>query len=110
VTKTYLDQGAYFPPGPMANELIAAGGGHAVTVASPAELRQAAPQVYLSEAGYGATPASLRSSPATKHLPAVEHNRVHTIPTWWVTTDGPSMAAAVANLAAVLHPGASAGQ
>ncbi len=103
--KVYLDQGAFVPPGPMASSLISAGGGDALTVTSAAELRRAAPTVYLSEALYGTPPAEVKSAPGTKHLPAAVSGHVYRIPTWWVTTDGPSMAQAVAKLAAVIHPG-----
>lgn len=108
--KTYLDQGAFVPPGPLASQLIAAAGGSAVTASSPGELKHAAPGVYLSEQGLGTPPREVRNQPETKDLPAAKRGRVVTIPPWWVSTDGPRLADAVRHLASVLHPQPGAGQ
>jgi iron complex transport system substrate-binding protein len=109
VAKVYLDQGAYVPPPLMAQSLIAAAHGDAVTVASPAELQHVAPDVWLSELGSGTPPKEVRTDPSTRNLPAVKTNRVRVIPPWWVETDGPRMPVAVAHLGAIFHPGATAG-
>ena len=108
--KAYLDQGAFVPPSVFASQLITAAGGSAITAATPGELRRAAPQVYLSEAGLGTPPHDVRTQADTKNLPASLRGRVHTIPVWWVTTDGPRMGQAVEHLAALLHPRAGTGQ
>jgi iron complex transport system substrate-binding protein len=108
--KTYLDQGYVYAPPAMATQLITAAGGSPVKVTSQAALRKAAPDVYLIQQGAEVTPKEVEHDPATRNLPAVKAKRVHVVPLWWVTTDGPSMAEAVKHLAQLIHPGARAGQ
>jgi ABC-type Fe3+-hydroxamate transport system substrate-binding protein len=108
--KTYLDQGAFVRPSALASQLIAAAGGTPVIASSPAELKQTAPSVYLSEQGRGTPPKDVRTQPETKDLPAARRGRVVTIPLWWVSNDGPRLADAVKHLASVLHPQPGSGQ
>ena len=112
--KVYLDLGYGFPspPSALARDLITAAGGTPISVSTNAALRKAAPDVYLIQSSGPATPTpkQVAHDPATRNLPAVKHHRVHVIPVLWVTTDGPSMAAAVKHLAQRIHPGAGAGR
>ena len=69
-----------------------------------AELTAAAPEVYLSVTGQGATLAELRRNRKLARLPAVQQKRVTEIPQATLYEDGPRVADALAVIARALHP------
>jgi vitamin B12 transport system substrate-binding protein len=113
----FVDRGDRFtipPDGIAASEIAAAGGRDAAADADPnapypaARLARAAPRFYLASAGT-TTLAQLRSSAATRHLPAVRAGRFHVVSPQSLTDTGPRVARTVRRLAAILHPGAVQG-
>jgi cobalamin transport system substrate-binding protein len=116
--RVFVDNGFFYtidPNGPAAQLLSIAGG---INVASDAEpgkpyplskLRAAAPQAYLAVAGRGTTLAGLRTSPATKHLPAVRSGRFLLIDATALTDHGPRVVATLRQIAHTLHPSAPLG-
>jgi cobalamin transport system substrate-binding protein len=113
----FVDRGDRFtiaPDGIAASEIAAAGGRDAAAGADPstpypaARLARTAPRVYLASAGT-TTLAQLRSSPATRRLPAVRAGRFHFVSPQSLTDTGPRVARTVRRLAAILHPGAVQG-
>jgi iron complex transport system substrate-binding protein len=112
--KTFVDVGLRYTiePGAMASDLIRlAQGVNVAAEANPsgpftiAELTAAAPEVYLSVAGQGATLADLRRSKKLARLPAVQQRHVTEIPQAMLYEDGPRVADALAEIAQALHPG-----
>ena len=75
--------------------------GHA---APPAELRAAAPQVYLAVAGSGVTLQGLRRSPATRDLPAVRHSGSPCFRTRCFMRSGPRVVDSLQAIAQAIHP------
>jgi len=111
--KTFVDVGLRYTiePGAMPSDLIRLAEGENVAAeADPsqqftvAELTAAAPEVYLSVTGQGATLAELKRSKRLAGLPAVLQGRVVEIPDATLYEDGPRVAAALAEIARALHP------
>jgi iron complex transport system substrate-binding protein len=112
--KTFVDVGLRYTiePGAMPSDLIRLAQGENVAVeANPsgpftiADLTAAAPEVYLSVAGQGATLTDLRRSKKLALLPAVQQHHVTEIPQATLYEDGPRVADALAEIARALHPG-----
>ena len=110
--KTFVDVGLRYTiePGAMPSDLIrlAQGENVAAEASGPltiADLTAAAPEVYLSVAGQGATLADLRRSKKLARLPAVQQRHVTQIPQATLYEDGPRVADALAEIARALHPG-----
>ena len=116
--RVFVDNGFFYtidPTGP-AGDLISLAGG--IDVAADAEpgkpyplskLREAKPQAYLAVAGRGTTLAGLRTSNATKRLPAVRSGRFLLIDATALTDRGPHVVATLRQIAHVLHPSAPLG-
>jgi iron complex transport system substrate-binding protein len=62
------------------------------------------PDVYLATSDTRVTLARLRSNPKTKGLRSVREGRVHILPVTLVTTAGPRVPEALAEIAHALHP------
>lgn len=75
-----------------------------------AQMATLAPDVYLSEQGQGATLSDLRKHKKTRTIPAVQDERVIQLPASVLNEDGPRVALALAQIAKVLHPDATAPQ
>jgi len=112
--KTFVDVGLRYTiePGAMPSDLIRLAQGENVAAeANPsgpftiADLTAAAPEVYLSVAGQGATLAELRRSKKLARLPAVQQRHVTQIPQARLYEDGPRVADALGEIARALHPG-----
>jgi iron complex transport system substrate-binding protein len=103
------------PNGIGAELLRLAGGVNAAPGASPhnpyplAQLRQAAPGVYLATRG-ATTLHALHQSKATRNLPAVRNRRFRVIPARLLTDTGPGIASSLTTLARILHPVLSVSQ
>ena len=109
----FVDEGFFFtidPTGTAAGLIALAGGANvaaAVTAGKPfplSRLRAAAPQVYLAFAGRGVTLAGLRTSKATRNLPAVRERHFALIDGAALSDTGPRVVAEVRDLAHLLHP------
>jgi iron complex transport system substrate-binding protein len=109
----FVDEGFFFtidPTGTAAGLIALAGGANvaaAVTAGRPfplSRLRAAAPQVYLAFAGRGVTLAGLRTSRATRNLPAVRERHFALIDGAALSDTGPRVVAEVRDLAHLLHP------
>jgi iron complex transport system substrate-binding protein len=109
----FVDEGFFFtiePTGTAAGLIALAGGANvaaAVTAGQPfplSRLRAAAPQVYLAFAGRGVTLAGLRTSKATRSLPAVRERHFALIDGAALSDTGPRVVAEVRDLAHLLHP------
>lgn len=114
----FVDNGFFYTIDPTspAGDLISLAGG--VDVAADAvpgkpyplsKLREAKPQAYLAVAGRGTTLAGLRTSNATKRLPAVRSGRFLLIDAAALTDRGPRIVATLRQIARVLHPSAPLG-
>jgi iron complex transport system substrate-binding protein len=112
--KTFVDVGLRYTiePGAMPSDLIRLAQGENVAAeANPsgpftiAELTAAAPEVYLSLTGLGATLADLRRSKELARLPAVQQKHVTEISQATLYEDGPRVADALREIARALHPG-----
>ena len=86
------------------------GGANVAASATPGKafplsrLRAAAPQVYLAFAGRGVTLAGLRTSKATRGLPAVRERHFALVNGAALSDTGPHVVAEVRDLAHLLHP------
>ena len=109
----FVDRGYFYtiPGDGLAANLIGLAGGMNVaenadvsTPLTPAELRQAAPQVYLAVAGSGVTLQGLRRSPATRSLPAVRHKRFTVLPDAVFMRSGPRVVDSLQAIAQAIHP------
>jgi iron complex transport system substrate-binding protein len=109
----FVDEGFFFTidPTSTAAGLIALAGGEdvatPVTAGSPfplSRLRAAAPQAYLAFAGRGVTLAGLRTSKATRGLPAVRDRHFALVDGAALSDTGPRVVAEVRDLAHLLHP------
>ncbi|MEP6640284.1 MAG: ABC transporter substrate-binding protein [Gaiellales bacterium] len=109
----FVDEGFFFtidPTGTAAGLIALAGGANVATSVTPGKpfplsrLRSAAPQVYLAVAGRGVTLAGLRTSKATRGLPAVRERRFALVDGAAFSDTGPRVVAEVRNLAHLLHP------
>ena len=116
--RVFVDNGFFYtidPNGPAGQLISIAGGIDVATDAQPgkpypiSKLRAARPQAYLAVAGRGTTLAGLRTSPATKHLPAVRSGRFLLIDPTALTDRGPRVVATLREIAHVLHPSAPLG-
>jgi iron complex transport system substrate-binding protein len=114
--RVFVDRGARFtidPNGIGAALIRLAGGVDVATKASVdaefglSRLRKAAPTVYLAVPG-ATSLAKLRRAKATRSLPAVRAGRFHVIDRGSLTDTGPRVARTLDELAALLHPGATA--
>ncbi len=112
--KTFVDVGLRFTiePGAMPSDLIRLAQGENVAAEvnpsgafTVAELTAAAPEVYLSVTGQGASLADLRRNKKLAQLPAVQQKRVAEIPQATLYEDGPRVGDALAAIARALHPG-----
>jgi iron complex transport system substrate-binding protein len=112
--KTFVDEGLRYTiePGTMPSDLIRLAQGENVAAeADPdapltvAELIAAAPEVYLSVTGQGATLAELQHNKRLATLPAVKQKQVPEIPQSVLDEDGPRVADALAQIARAIHPG-----
>jgi iron complex transport system substrate-binding protein len=108
----FVDKGYFYTirPDTLAADLIRLAGGVNVAadadVSKPfggAELRTAAPNVYLALAGSGVTLQGLKRSPATRDLPAVQDRRFAIIPAAVLERDGPRVADSLETLAKAMH-------
>ena len=117
--KTFVDIGFLYTidPGTMPSDLLRLAGG--VNVAAdgdssqaltPAELQQAAPEVWLSVAGSGATLADLKHRQSLASIPAVQNGHVVEIPESVLYEDGPRVGLSLARVARALHPGLTISQ
>jgi iron complex transport system substrate-binding protein len=111
---TFVDVGLRFTiaPGEMPSDLIRLANGRNVAAeADPSQaytisqLKAAAPEVYLSQAGQGATLADLLARKGLAGLPAVQQKRVVDVPESTLYEDGPRVGDALAQIARALHPG-----
>jgi iron complex transport system substrate-binding protein len=109
----FVDEGFFFtidPTGTAAGLIALAGGANvaaSLTAGQPfplSRLRAAAPQVYLAFAGRGVTLAGLRTSKATRSLPAVRERHFALIDGAALSDTGPRVVAEVRDLAHLLHP------
>ena len=109
----FVDEGFFFtidPAGTAAGLIKLAAGANvatSVTAGKPfplSRLRSAAPQAYLAFAGRGVTLAGLRTSKATRGLPAVRERHFALIDGAALSDTGPRVVAEVRNLAHLLHP------
>ena len=109
----FVDEGFFFtidPTGTAAGLITLAGGTNvasSVTAGKPfplSRLRAAAPQVYLAFAGRGVTLAGLRTSKATRGLPAVRERHFALVDGAALSDTGPRVVAEVRELAHLLHP------
>jgi iron complex transport system substrate-binding protein len=109
----FVDRGYFFtiPGDGLAADLIRLAGGLNVAatadVASPltpAQLRAAAPQVYLAVAGSGVTLQGLRRARATRTLPAVMRKRFAILPDAVFKRSGPRVVDSLQTIAQVIHP------
>jgi iron complex transport system substrate-binding protein len=116
--RVFVDSGFFYtidPNGPAGDLIQLAGGVDVAADAEPgrpyplSKLRAAKPQAYLAVAGRGTTLAGLRTSPATKHLPAVRSGRFLLIDPTALTDRGPRVVATLRQIAHALHPSASLG-
>ena len=73
---------------------------------TPEQLAARDPDVYLATTDSDRTLESLRASPDTRNLRAVEEGRVVVVPLDLVTRAGPRVAEALETIAVALHPGA----
>lgn len=114
--RVFVDNGFFYtidPAGPAGALITMAGGVDAAADAEPgkpyplAKLRAAGPQAYLAVAGRGTTLAGLRTSRATKRLPAVRSGRFLLIDPNALTDRGPRIVATLRQIAHALHPSAS---
>jgi iron complex transport system substrate-binding protein len=114
LTPTFVDIGFRYTidPATIPADLIRLAQGQNVAAAadpsklfSVSELTAAAPQVYLSVAGQGATLSELHGRKSLAALPAVQQKRVIAIPQTTLYEDGPRLARALATIAKALHPG-----
>jgi iron complex transport system substrate-binding protein len=112
--KTFVDVGLRYTiePGAMPSDLIRLAQGENVAAEvnpsgalTVADLTAAAPEVYLSVTGQGATLADLRRNKKLAQLPAVQQKRVAEIPQATLYEDGPRVGDALAAIARALHPG-----
>ncbi len=113
-TPTFVDIGFRYTidPATMPSDLLRLAEGQNVaaaadptTIFSVSALTAAAPQVYLSVTGQGATLSELRARKSLAALPAVQQKRVVAIPETTLYEDGPRLARALATIAKALHPG-----
>jgi len=112
--KTFVDVGLRYTiePGAMPSDLIRLAQGVNVAAEvnpsgsfSVADLRAAAPEVYLSVTNQGATLTDLRRNKKLAQLPAVQQKRVVEIPQATLYEDGPRVGEALVAIARALHPG-----
>ena len=116
--RVFVDNGFFYtidPNGPAGQLLSMAGGIDVAADAEPgkpyplSKLRAARPQAYLAVAGRGTTLAGLRTSRATKRLPAVRSGRFLLIDATALTDRGPRVVATLRQIAHELHPTAPLG-
>jgi ABC-type Fe3+-hydroxamate transport system substrate-binding protein len=116
--RVFVDNGFFYtidPNGPAGQLLSMAGGIDVAADAEPgkpyplSKLRAARPQAYLAVAGRGTTLAGLRTSRATKRLPAVRSGRFLLIDATALTDRGPRVVATLRQIAHELHPSAPLG-
>ena len=109
----FVDEGFFFtidPTGTAAGLITLAGGANVASSVTPGKpfplsrQRSAAPQVYLAFAGRGVTLAGLRTSKATRGLPAVRERHFALVDGAALSDTGPRVVAEVRNLAHLLHP------
>jgi iron complex transport system substrate-binding protein len=114
--RVFVDNGFFYtidPTSPAGGLITLAGGVDVAADAQPgkpyplSKLRAAKPQAYLAVAGRGTTLAGLRTSRATKHLPAVRSGRFLLIDANALSDRGPRVVATLRQIAHVLHPNAS---
>ena len=114
--RVFVDNGFFYtidPAGPAGDLITMAGGVDVAADAEPgkpyplAKLRAAKPQAYLAVAGRGTTLSGLRTSGATKHLPAVRSGRFLLIDANALTDTGPRVVATLRQIAHALHPSAT---
>jgi cobalamin transport system substrate-binding protein len=114
--RVFVDNGFFYtidPAGPEGDLITMAGGVDVAADAEPgrpyplAKLRAARPQAYLAVAGRGTTLGGLRTSRATKHLPAVRSGRFLLIDAKALTDRGPRIVATLRQIAHALHPSVS---
>jgi iron complex transport system substrate-binding protein len=110
----YIDRGYFYTiqPGGLAADLVTLAGGRNVAAGAdvskpfgPAQLRAAAPAVYLAVAGSGVTLQGLSRSPATRNLPAVKAKRFAIIPDQLLGRRGPRVVDSLRTLARAIHSG-----
>ena len=104
----FVDNGFFYtidPASPAGDLITMAGGVDVAADAEPgkpyplAKLRAAKPQAYLAVAGRGTTLSGLRTSGATKHLPAVRSGRFLLIDANALTDTGPRVVATLRQIA-----------
>jgi cobalamin transport system substrate-binding protein len=109
----FIDRGYRYtiPPDGLAADLVKLAGGENVagaadpnTPVSPADLRTAAPQVYIAQAGTGVTLEGLRRSPATRTIPAIQQRNFAIIPESVLEATGPEVVHSLETLARDIHP------
>src|SRR5262249_55495320 len=110
---TFIDRGYRYtiPSEGLAADLLKLAGGENVAAdadpnmpVSPADLRAAAPQVYIAQAGTGVTLEGLRRSPATRTIPAVQQRNFAIIPESVLEATGPEVVHSLETLARDIHP------
>jgi ABC-type Fe3+-hydroxamate transport system substrate-binding protein len=109
----FVDTGLFVtvPRRSLLGDLIRRARGRSVAGARPGlepfplgRLAQLDPDVYLATSDTRVTLARLRSNPKTKRLRSVREGRVHILPVTLVTTAGPRVPEALAEIAHALHP------
>ena len=109
----FVDTGFFVtvPTQSLLGDLIRRARGRSVAGARPGlepfpldRLARLDPEVYLATSDTRVTLARLRSNPKTKRLRAVRAGRVHILPVTLVTTAGPQVPEALAEIARALHP------
>src|ERR687888_405941 len=111
--RVFVDNGFFYtidPSSPTAQLIQMAGGVDVATDAQPgrpyplAKLRAAAPQAYLAVAGRSTTLSGLRTSKATRNLPAVRSGRFLLIDERDLTDPGLRVVTTLRQIAHLLHP------
>ena len=115
VRTVFVDTGLFVtvPTRSLLGDLIRRARGQSVAGPRPGlepfplgRLAQLDPDVYLATSDTRLTLARLRSNPKTKRLRSVREGRVHILPVTLVTTAGPRVPEALAEIAHALHPDA----
>jgi len=109
----FLDTGFFVtvPRQSLLGDLLARARGRSVAGARPGlepfplnRLARLDPDVYLATSDTRVTLGRLRSNPKTARLRSVREGRVHILPVTLVTTAGPRVPEALAEIARALHP------
>jgi iron complex transport system substrate-binding protein len=111
--KTFVDVGFFFTiePASMPADLIRLAGGTNVAAEadtsqrlSASQLRELAPEAWISVKGQGANQKQLQGRKSTASIPAVQQGNVTELPQSTLYDDGPRVGLSLAAVARALHP------